>query len=82
MYQNNFIKIEQLKISIDIVFNCIQNMLIERCAKVSVTFSSRFSASKSIQSLNVSLSSSSIDSDTLTATKIAATKSKQNDEIS
>jgi hypothetical protein len=82
MYQSNFIKVEQLEVSIDIAFNCIQSMLIERCARINVTSSSRFSISKSVQSLNVFLSSSSIDFDTLTATKIAASKSKQNDEIS
>lgn len=81
MYQNNSIKVEQLKVSIDTVFNCIQSMLAERCAKIIVIFSSQFSASKSIQSLNVSLSSLLISSDILTATKTVASKSKQNDKI-
>ncbi len=82
MYQSNSIKVEQLEVSIDIALNCIQSMLAERCARVNVTSSSRLSASESVQSLNVFLSSSSISFDTLTATKIAASKSKQNDEIS
>lgn len=80
MYQSNSIKVEQLKISIDTALNCIQSMLAERCARVNVILSSRPSASEPVQSLDVFFSSPSISSGTLAATKIAASKSKQNDE--